>query len=793
MGLTPAPQFPGYPGLPRYKRNTMGYPPTDADVGLADAAEMESVPPQFMEPDAAQPAMPPPEMEELGVGSQIELTDEEKDALKYIRDEAPRPDEQTRLRMTPIWQMYENYWRGLQDVIWSEENQAFVSAAGVLKRAGELEDTYIGSKIVNIYRSRGESIAAAVATGTPTVKFFPEDADDPRDLTTAKAYSTASEYIADDNDSKLLHLRAIYTRWNQPFVAYYNTYVYDEKYGSIEKREYSSVEQQMSEAYCPSCGEELPVQTPNAICPDCGVEAVTSQYSQSVPTVSKITKIPKGREVVEVYGPRHVKVPYNVKSIDQCGYLILETEQNWAQLASLFPQLEGIITSGTNPQGMSADVARRDRRALEGMVPDEDQCTLERCWFRPWEFLLIADEGVRASLRSKFPNGVQATWVDDNFVEAFDEAMDDHWTLVPDPFAEHIHGDPLGKVMIPIQDMTNDTVQLTIETILFGIPDRYADPQTLDFKKYKNSEKSPGQVFPAKRPPGMGLDAGFFDGKPATLGDNVEIFRQALNQYGQEVTGDYPGIHGGPLPKGSSRTADEYRQMKQGALQRLSIIWLLINVAWSEVMKKAVNELRLHMVFQGEDVKFVREVGKGFTNVWIKLSDIDEGKVGRARPESAETFPLSTEQQRGALLELIQTGIPEAFQWLFLPENIGEMSRVLIGLNRFKIPGEDDRDYQLWEIHNLLNGMPAEVNPDLDNHQVHIAIGRAWAASDDGRKTQELNPQGYQMVMEHMQQHMIILESMMAQQGPPAQGPPAPKGGQAQEAGAAEPTPPAEG
>ena len=791
MATPSAPTLPGFPGLPRYKRNTMGYPPTPADVGLEDGTDL---PPGLMgeEPLPQPPAEPP--LDKMDIGSTVVLSEDEKKALKYIRDEAPRTDEQTRMRMTPVWQMYENYWRGLQDAIWDSEHNAFVSAAGVLKRAGELEDTYIGSKIVNVYRARGESVAAAVATGTPTVKFYPEDADDPRDLTTSKAYSTASEFIADDNDAKLLHLRALYTRWNQPFVAYYNTYVYDEKYGSVEKREYAQVPQEQTDAYCPGCGDELPVQTPNSICPDCGMEAVQTTSTQMVPQVTKRISIPKGREVIEVYGPRHVKVPYNITSLKQAGYLVLETEQNWAQLVEIFPALVDVISEGTNPQGMSDDISRRDRRALEGMTPDQDQCTLQRCWFRPWQFWVVKDKEVRDSLRAKFPNGVQVSFVDEYFVEAFDESMDDHWTFIPDPFAEHIHGDPLGKVMIPIQDMTNDTVQLTLETILFGIPDRFADPQTLNLKKYGDAEKSPGMTFPAKRPPGMGLDAGFFEGRPASLSDNVEVFRQALSQYGMEVTGDFPGIHGGPMPKGSSRTADEYRQAKQSALQRLSIIWLLVNVAWADVMKKAVNELRKNMVFQGEDIKFVQEAGKGFVNVWIKLADIDDGNVGRVRPESAETFPLSTEQQRGALLELIQTGIPQAFQWLFEPDNLGEFSRVLIGLNRFKIPGEEARDYQLWEIHNILNGAPAEVNPDLDDHQVHVAVIRSWAASDDGRKCQELNPQGWQMVMEHLQQHMIILESIMAQQqAAQSQGGPAPKGGQAQASGAAEPAPSAEG
>ena len=732
------------------------FPPDLSDLPLDDVGLMEEGPPSL--------PLPPPPVEKVEIGTSIDLTDDEKTALKLVFDRVTDPDDSTRERMVPIWQMYENYWRGLQDVIWDESSSAFVSAAGVLKQAGELEDTYIGSKIVNVYRSHGESIAAAVSAGTPTVKFFPEDADDPQDITTAKTYSIASEFIADDNESKLLHLRAIYTRWNQPFVAYYNTYVYGEEYGEIERREYGVSEVETPESFCPSCGEEFPVQTPNGICPDCGIELTNTTSSSLIPSVTKITKIPKGKEKIEVYGPRHVRVPYNVKELKQSPYLILETEHNWAYLLDLYPQLEEIILEGSNPESTTGDVARRARRAGEAVEPDRDQNTLYRAWIRRWAFNYVKDEATKASLRLKFPDGVQVTFVDEHFVEAYNESMDEHWTLVPDPFAEHIHGDPLGKPVVPIQDMTNDVVQLTLEHILFGIPDRFADPKVLNFDKYGKTEKTPGLIFPATRPPGMGLDAGFTESRAATLSDNVEIFRQSLEMYAQNVTGDYPGIHGGPLPKGSSRTADEYRQAKQSALQRLSIIWLVINMAWSIVMKKAVNELRLHMVFQGEDIKFVKEAGNGFANVWIKLADIDEGNIGRVRSESADTFPLTTEQQRGAMLELIQTGIPPAFEWMFAPENLGETSRILIGLNRFHIPGEEDRDYQLWEIHNLLNGGPAEVNQDMDNHELHIAVIRTWAAGEDGRKTQEANPQGFMAVMEHLQQHSIIMESMLAQQ-----------------------------
>jgi hypothetical protein len=747
------------------------------EPGLGDVAP--PVPPVESTPIEAQPE----------TGQQIDLTQEQKDALRTVFETITRPDDDIREKMVPIWQMYENYWRGLQDVIYDSETREFRTAAGVVRAAGELEDNYIGSKIVNVYRAHGESVAAAISSETPKVRFYPEDAEDPQDITTAKTYSVASEFIADDNEARLLHLRAVYIRWNQPFVAYYNTYVYDEKYGTIERRTYKTVDQEMTSAHCPGCLEELPVQTPNSICPECGVEAVQMSSIEPVPVIESINTVPKGREKIEVYGPRHVRIPYNIKSLDQAGYLCLETEHHWAQIKHIYKQLE--MKSGSPAPSSTADTARTARKAAEGGEPDQDQVTLERAWLRPWALNLIEDEELRMSLIVLFKKGIQVTWADGEFAEAYDESMDDHWTIVFDPFAEHIHGDPLGKPEIPIQDMTNDVVQLTLEHVLFGIADSFADPSVLSFEKYKNTEKAPGNIFPAKRPPGMGLDAGFYQSRPAVLSDNIEIFRQALEQYGQFVTGDFPGIHGGPLPRGSSRTADEYRQAKQGALQRLSVTWFLLVLTWAKVMRKSVDELRVHMRFQGEDIKFVQEKGKGFVNVWIKLADIDDGNVGRVRPENDEAFPLSTEQKRGVLMELLQTGIPELFQWAFAPENMPETARILIGMSNFKIPGEDDREYQLWEINNILAGQMVQVDPDLDNHEIHVATLRSWATSENGRKTREVNPMGWAMVMEHLQMHSMILEQMMQQaaMAAPPQGPPPKKSRQAEGSGASEPPP----
>src|SRR3990172_9173559 len=84
-----------------------------------------------------------PTVNKVEIGSSIVLTDEEKKALKYIFQTITRPDDDIREKMVPIWQMYENYWRGLQDVVYDSQSHAFLSAAGVLKQANELEDNYI--------------------------------------------------------------------------------------------------------------------------------------------------------------------------------------------------------------------------------------------------------------------------------------------------------------------------------------------------------------------------------------------------------------------------------------------------------------------------------------------------------------------------------------------------------------------------------------------------------------------------------------------------------------------------
>jgi len=61
--------------------------------------------------------------------------------------------------------------------------------------------------------------------------------------------------------------------------------------------------------------------------------------------------------------------------------------------------------------------------------------------------------------------------------------------------------------------------------------------------------------------------------------------------------------------------------------------------------------------------------------------------------------------------------------------------------------------------------MPSiEIEPDVDNHQVHMAICKSWLVSEAGRLAKIENPEGYKNVLLHMKQHLMLVQMQMMQQ-----------------------------
>jgi len=188
-----------------------------------------------------------------------------------------------------------------------------------------------------------------------------------------------------------------------------------------------------------------------------------------------------------------------------------------------------------------------------------------------------------------------------------------------------------------------------------------------------------------------------------------------------------------------------------------------------------------------QDEKFVKEQGQSFVNTWIRKAEL-QGKVGEIEPETSEAFPISWAQKRDVLLQLIQMQDPQIGAIFMHPENTSFVAE-LIGMEDLYIPGDDDRNKQLIEIAQLIQGQPTvmgidpmtgqeqfqssvPVDQDVDRHEVESEICLSWLKSPVGMDTKESNPAAWMNVRAHYMEHVAIVQmQMMQQQQAAAQAP----------------------
>lgn len=704
------------------------------------------------------------------------LTEEQWARVISIVNKLDLEDKPERDKWLPIWKKLEYLWAGWQKLTW-EPGEGWRSSYDLLQ-SGELsnlqpEDIY---RVVNVYRSHGESIVAALSAALPNVRFFPDDADSAEDITTSRACSKINEKIDIENESPLTFVHALFILFNQSFVAFYNYYVEDEKYGKAKIPQYGMEEQEEYHQFCPSCGYE----GEGDICPECSSPLDVEARSESIPVIHGYDEVDKGCEVIEAWGPLNLKILHGIKDQKDTPYALLETDCHETILKSIYPGIREKLKSSAPQTPDKFDRTNNYNPSLH---------TVGRAWLRPCNF----EDEENADLLELFPDGGYFVIIDKMVgAESLPEKFDSHWTIPVNPLARFLHADPMGMQLSHIQDMINELVDLTMQNIEQGITQVFADPRVLDFTQYGSAEIKPGTVFPAKPQSGKSLGESFHEFKAATPGQGEERFRASLDQYAQLVSGSTPSIYGGQLT-GGSQTYKEYEASKNQALQRLSLTWRMLNLAWAKVKEKSVTSYRKNLI---EDEKFVKKFGNSFVSVHIKKAEL-QGKIGRVTAEVTDQLPVSWSQKRGTVMELIQMQLPQLIATFFHPENV-TMMKDLFGLSDLHIPGEDDRIRQLFDIQAMLESGPNRIpppmdeftgevmmdpisgaplqetvqstippNPALDDNNIRIEVLRAWLLSEVGEDAKIVNPEGYENVMAQLNER-VQLQMMQAA---PAVGP----------------------
>ena len=749
--------------------------------------------------------------------------------LKIVADHFDGEDRSVREKQIRTWRQLKLYWNNISNIwydevahdwrIWNQDNQ---------NNANEEAAYY--DKNINVFRAYLESIIAALSVSVPQIKCTPDDADNALDILTAKAGDRIAELVSKHNEVMLLWLHALYVFCTEGMVACYSYPKSDKSYGEYGDKEYKD---ETEESYlCPECDNRIadeiveqakasfearsqdmggasqiiPQQLGDReftnqvedlfmpddstidlsdtvlnenkiICPTCGawLNPELEKTKLIITRLVGITNKPKSRQCMEVYGGLYVKIPCYAMKQEDIPYLRFSYETHYANVIEMHPDLYNDVRGNTKSAPNTGvydpyEAWGRLSPQYAGEYP-VNNVTVNNYWFRPAAFNVLQEEDAK-TLKERFPNGCKYVKINECFAKAENESLDDCWTLTHNPLSDYLQHDPLGLLLVSVQDITQEIISLVLQTIEHGIGQTFADPAVLDFNAYKQTEVRPGDIFPTKQASGKNIGEGFYEMKTATLSGEVLPFEQKIQEMGQLVSGALPSLFGGQV--GGSRTASEYSMSRSQALQRLQTPWKMLTVWWKTIFGKVILSYIKNLQ---EDERFVKKDKQGnYFNVFIRKAEL-EGKLGEIELEASEQLPIMWGQQKDTIMELMQTGHPLIMEAISSPENLPYIAQ-MIGLSQFVMPGESDRTKQYEEIKLLLNSEPvenmeAEMYPEMppelpsvkidvlvDNHQIEAEICKIWAVSDAGRLAKLENESGYKNVLLHMQMHLQALASM---------------------------------
>lgn len=682
-------------------------------------------------------------------------------------------DEYIRSLQVKTWKKLEEYWHGIQFLFWSEIAQDWATPENGIQVGivGEETRDSVGpfyDYVINIYKAHGESIIAALSQSIPGVEWFPDDADNTDDVSASMAKNHLGIIYQKHIKAKLRFIDALFKLYNQGIVAAYRYREGEESYGIHRVPKYKTEKIKSTKNVCPECqsdivGSSSPTDIPT--CPTCNMQGKEEEYEEDQIIHDGYDEIPKERESLCIEGPLGVKVAYYAKKQKDCGYLIWYLEEHYAKGRSLYPDwADDICPDAGESKERWARTPSSYSTAWRGGSEDTNLTSFKRVWLRPWMYYSnasdkkLTNKEVKKYLDKEFPKGIHFVINGKNIVDFDPDCMDKCWTLGKSGPSTFIHSDPVGAGIAPIQEMTNQIANLTIQTIEYGVPALFADSRILNRDVWSQQDSSPGTITTVRKPAEFQtLSEGFYEQKISTPSKELETFRARLDQDAEFVVGDQPTISGKSFESGT-RTLGEYTSSYQKSLARLRLIYDYTTEWWYQVVDKGVTAMEDDIKKYGDSENTVIKSQGQFENIKVEKKDL-MGKASLS-PEISESFPLSSDQKLSMIIQMISLQNPMIESVIGHPENAHIITEAL-GFPDLYIPGESQRYKALVTIKKLLNpknppqqipdpttGQPmvqASMQPDpaVDDEETQIAVFKYFLASEKGMQTLDTNPPGY--------------------------------------------------
>lgn len=661
------------------------------------------------------------------------------------------------------------FWQEIQYAYWNEGRGDFDfpnQASGVQSQWGyDAQEEATGPRfefVTNFYQGYGLSFTALVSQDKPSLSIIPKSREVYEDVTAAKVAADVAELIEGNNDphEALETIGRLF--WTDGVCFQYWRYVVDgERFG------YKSL-------------------------PKVGLRQADGM---SLPEDQGVEKIPLGQEVVDYLGGLEVAVPLFADKFHNYGWLQWSSEPDIAQLKEAYPHAAKSIQadSGLSAEQVFERLARLGiKQNIPFAVPGDalhNLPTFQRTWIRTWGFNRLDDDSLIKELKELFPEGCYCAFAGFEYCESRSESMNKHWRVRHALPGDGQSRPAVGGSLISPQERYNVLSNLHLETVEYGIPPIYADPQVLDFDALTNQVAEPAVHFPARAKPGLALADGFFQPQPAALDASIVPMMDALlGPISQFLSGMFPAIFGGEMS--DVKTASGYAMARDQAMGRIGLIWRGIKKFYCEGIGLG---LELFKENRPEDVEvpFAGENDEEKAK-WIRLADFQGNVMVKSEPD--EGLPVMNSQQRGVLERLLQMGaeMPPAFLKAFdKPGNLAWIKTVF-GLSDLELPDEDANLLGMRLIQQLLASGPMEFPPQptpqtnpqtgetvmmmiaappqptlpvdpllaLDPEFVAALFAQfvTWAGTGPGQTEARTNPKGYLNVYLYAKQLSVIVQ-----------------------------------
>lgn len=661
------------------------------------------------------------------------------------------------------------YWRGLQYLWWSERKQNWALPSAAQSPLGgdseELEDMPRFEFVTNIFQAFGLSIAAALAQAPPRIRFFPEDAEDPKDLETADGYSRLIKIIERWNPTQKVMQDEAYYLWTDGVIGSFAHYEEDEeRFGSSEKDSIEASEEVgLDEVRCAECGFSAPAThfVPPMPCPTCGnpltQDNVAPGQSTAVPVAGSPEKVPNGREVITIVGALNLKRPQWANEQSQFHYLAYEDEQHYAKLRRMHPEVADRIKPGASlgsdeafERNARLSVAEGTRLLTQSGSAQSVLVTYSRIWFRPDAFWILKDE-TRTRLEQIFPNGCCVKFAGDVYCGSKAESMDDHWNVMHALPGDGQHRPAVGSSMVSIQDRFNTLSNIEMETYEYGLPITYRDADTFDDEANPDQKSEPGAEVPVLLQPNADIRTKIMQLRADSV--SPDMYKHSMDLMGpvaQFVTGSQPAIWGGGEPGVVNDTASGFSMQRDQAMGRIGIFYSKLKQFHADTATVACRDFAKNS--DGEASMAVSSPSGDFESDMVDIAAL-EGEA-KAYPEGDENFPVMWSQQRATWMQIMAS--PFGPPLVQEPDN-ADLSVRMMGIPDLVIPGADGRKKALKTIGELTavsDGadvsveMPPDsfIDPDIDDHAAEGATAKRWLNTPEGQKCKKENPIGWQNV-----------------------------------------------